>query len=65
MIDTLVQFLQSAHGKTIMVAVGVLVIWVLAKALRWILNIFLFIALIFIVIWKIPSVHAVFASLIK
>lgn len=60
--DALIEFLQSTHAKIAMLAVAVLILWIFAQAIRWIINLFLIIAVIFVIIWKVPSVQAMFAS---
>ena len=56
--DTLIQFTQSADSKVVLVVLALVVIWMFAKAIRWILNIALIAVVVLFLIWKIPAVQS-------
>jgi len=60
--DAVIDLIKSLNSKLLIVAVSVLFLWIFAKAIRWMLNLLLIIALVFVVIWKVPTVRSFFMN---
>ena len=63
--DALIRFIQSLDPTAVLILVSIVILWLFAKAIRWLLNIALIAALIFVIIWKISTVQTFFINFIK
>jgi len=63
--EALIEYFRNLDSKFVMVLASVLFLWIFARALRWIIKFSVVVAVVFVVVWKVPAVHDVFWGFIK